>query len=117
MLDSSGTAFLSDFGLAKRIADVQPGEVRGSPLFLSPEKAEAAKEGMEYKATAADDIWALGAILYMLASGGKHYLQDWAHADPKGMDPDEQVKKVRTFNLRCLPAWPLTLLPPCTLFR
>jgi serine/threonine-protein kinase len=62
---------LLDFGVSKIIADV-PGEARitgqgtpiGTPLYMSPEQAEA-KDDVDGRA----DIWSLGAVLYEALAG------------------------------------------------
>jgi len=78
MLPRDGRPRVLDFGLAK----VQPGEldprgdslfetqdptIRGTPAYISPEQWRGEK------ATEAADVWALGVILYELASGRRPY--------------------------------------------
>jgi len=66
MLDESGNAFLTDFGIAKRLghnAITSMGVVVGSPNYLSPEQI------MGYDITARTDIYALGILLYELLTG------------------------------------------------
>jgi len=73
LLDAHGHPYISDFGLAKRLAAAageasapltQSGAVLGTPGYLAPEQARGEKE-----LTAAADIFSLGAILYELISG------------------------------------------------
>jgi eukaryotic-like serine/threonine-protein kinase len=62
-----------DFGISKHVATSEDSnaleitgtqDVMGSPLYMSPELAKAARN-----ATPRSDIWALGAILYKLLTG------------------------------------------------
>jgi serine/threonine-protein kinase len=66
MLDEAGNAYLTDFGIAKRLghnAITSMGVVVGSPNYLSPEQI------MGYDITARTDIYALGILLYELMTG------------------------------------------------
>ncbi len=66
MLDEVGNAYLTDFGIAKRLghnAITSMGVVVGSPNYLSPEQI------MGYDITARTDIYALGILIYELLTG------------------------------------------------
>lgn len=69
LFDEDGRAFISDFGLAKIVGEDQQLtrsiSIFGTPNFLSPEVAE----GGVRRATTASDIYALGALLFQLATG------------------------------------------------
>ena len=70
LLTSSGAAKLSDFGIARAQADAsltQTGLVTGSPAYLSPEVATG------QTATAASDVWSLGATIFHALSGRAPY--------------------------------------------
>ena len=70
MVDRHGQAKLTDFGIAKLGADpsiTQTGLLSGSPAYLAPEVA--AGNG----ATAASDVWSLGATAFHLLSGRPPY--------------------------------------------
>jgi serine/threonine protein kinase len=70
MVDPAGRVKLTDFGIARAVADAsltQTGLVTGSPAYLAPEVASGAS------ATAASDVWSLGATLFHLLAGRPAY--------------------------------------------
>ncbi len=71
LLTQAGTAKLSDFGIARSQTDdntlTQTGLVSGSPAYLAPEVASG------HPATAASDVWAMGATLYHARAGRPPY--------------------------------------------
>ncbi len=67
LLDPNDEPLVADFGLAKLLEDPDvtvAGEVLGTPAFMSPEQAKNAA-----CATAASDVYSLGATLYALVTG------------------------------------------------
>jgi serine/threonine protein kinase/tetratricopeptide (TPR) repeat protein len=63
-----GTPKITDFGLAKRLAEDGPtetGQVLGSPSYIPPEQARGEAKGVGPAA----DVYALGAILYEMLTG------------------------------------------------
>jgi len=72
LVDRAGRAHVADFGLAKKIegdADMtMPGQVMGSPNYMSPEQARGEAVGM------ASDVHALGALLYHCVAGRPPFL-------------------------------------------
>lgn len=67
---ADGQAKLTDFGIAKAKSDAtltRTGLVTGSPAYLAPEVASGST------ATAASDVWSLGATLYHLLAGRAPY--------------------------------------------
>jgi hypothetical protein len=68
LLDRTGAPYVTDFGLAKRVAGdsslTSPGAIVGTPSYMPPEQASSKK-----RLTTACDVYALGAILYELLTG------------------------------------------------
>lgn len=70
LVTPTGQAKLTDFGIARASADAtltQTGLVTGSPAYLSPEVATGSS------ATAATDVWSLGATLIHAVTGRPPY--------------------------------------------
>ncbi len=70
MVSADGQAKLTDFGIARAQADAtltQTGLVTGSPAYLAPEVASGAG------ASAASDVWSLGATLFHALTGAPPY--------------------------------------------
>lgn len=69
LLDESGQAYVSDFGLAKWLAETEPrtvsGAVLGTPSYMAPEQAQGRLADISPRT----DVYSLGAILYALLTG------------------------------------------------
>lgn len=97
LLTHDGTAKLSDFGVARAQADAsltQTGLVTGSPAYLSPEVASGRT------ATAASDVWSLGAAVFHALSGRPPYsvgdnllgaMYRIVNGDPPRLDGDDAL--------------------------
>jgi serine/threonine protein kinase len=75
LLDAVDTPYVTDFGLAKRVAGdsglTQSGAIVGTPNYMAPEQARAEKQ-----LSTAVDVYSLGAILYECLSGGPPFRAD-----------------------------------------
>ena len=92
LVTAEGHVKLSDFGIARAEADAnltQTGLVTGSPAYLAPEVASGEQ------ASAASDVWSLGATLFHTLSGRPPYdvgdnvlgaLYRIVHEDPPRLD-------------------------------
>jgi hypothetical protein len=64
LIDTAGTPYVTDFGLARRMDAVDgltaTGEALGTPSYMAPEQAA----GKVHELTTATDVYGLGAILY-----------------------------------------------------
>ncbi len=70
LVTGADQAKLTDFGIARALADsslTQTGLVTGSPAYLAPEVASGST------ATAASDVWSLGATLFHALAGHAPY--------------------------------------------
>lgn len=68
ILDEQGTLWITDFGLAKRLDDATltvDGQLLGTPRYMSPEQASAAKTPVDHRT----DIYSLGVTLYEILVG------------------------------------------------
>ena len=67
LLDESGNAFLTDFGIAKMVEsdqDLTRGDILGTPAYMSPEQCQGVRN-----LTPATDIYSLGIVLYEMVTG------------------------------------------------
>ncbi|MGD2048296.1 MAG: protein kinase, partial [Chloroflexota bacterium] len=71
LLDETGNAYLSDFGIAKQLDEKQqltaPGAVVGTPDYISPEQI------LDKKISPQTDIYSLGAVLFETLTGEKPF--------------------------------------------
>jgi WD40 repeat protein/predicted Ser/Thr protein kinase len=112
LLDSEGAPHITDFGLAKRVegdADLTlTGQVLGTPNYMPPEQAEPRRGA----ATAASDVYSMGAMLYHLLTGRAPFLSETVQATLRQVLEQEPVspqllngsvpRDLATICLRCL---------------
>jgi serine/threonine protein kinase len=69
LLDNQGEPHLTDFGLARREADMVTmtldGEILGTPAYMSPEQARGEGHRVDGRA----DVYSLGVVLYQMLTG------------------------------------------------
>src|SRR6185436_9300152 len=75
LIDSQGNLFLTDFGIAKLLADASPrltqtDAIMGTPAYISPEQAQAQTVDQR------SDIYSLGIILYEMVTGRVPFVAD-----------------------------------------
>ncbi len=76
MLDAAGTAYVTDFGIAKSLAGTgmtEMGAILGTPSYMSPEQVRGEPAGPR------SDIYALGVILYEMVAGQVPFTGDSAY--------------------------------------
>lgn len=90
LLDERGNCLLSDFGIARWLGDsVRHDDPLGTPAYMAPEQAnEAQVDGRA-------DIYALGAVLYELATGVRPMHENDAYVQVHGVpQPPSSLNRV-----------------------
>jgi WD40 repeat protein len=98
LLDVQGVPHVTDFGLAKRVSNIeaarltQSGAILGTPSYMPPEQASGTK-GL----TTAADVYSLGATLYEMLAG-KPPFQALTPLDTVLQLLDKEPQRPRTLN-------------------
>ena len=85
IVDGEDRVWLTDFGLARRLADVgatMTGAMMGTPRYMSPEQASLKGDNVDCRT----DIYSLGATLFELATGEPPFTGD---------DPLKVISRIR----------------------
>jgi WD40 repeat protein/predicted Ser/Thr protein kinase len=112
LLDTSGLARITDFGLAKKLdgsTDLTvTGQMLGTPNYLAPEQAA----GRQDEVGPASDVYAMGALLYELVTGRPPFMansmqetllriRDAEPVSPRTLNPTVD-REIETICLTCL---------------
>ncbi len=120
LLDSQSRPRITDFGLARQLAEdssiTRTGQVLGTPSYMSPEQAEGQAE-----VGTATDIYALGAVLYAMLTGRPPFAADSAIDTLSQVVRDDPVplrklnpkipRDLETICLKCLAKNPARRYP------
>jgi serine/threonine-protein kinase len=75
LVDAADQPLVTDFGLAKRVADgaslTRTGAILGTPSYMAPEQAEGSGNGNPGPAA---DVYSMGAMLYEMLTGRPPFL-------------------------------------------
>ncbi|MBP7937523.1 MAG: protein kinase [Phycisphaerae bacterium] len=99
LLDAAEHPYVSDYGLARRVADdsslTLTGQLLGTPSYMAPEQAA----GGGKRLSVAADIYSLGAILYELLTGQPPFAADTPLATLQQVR-DSEPRRPSTINRR-----------------
>ncbi|MBI4618478.1 MAG: protein kinase [Planctomycetes bacterium] len=92
LLDEDGTPVLTDFGLARDQSSedlrTRTGAILGTPAYMAPEQAT----GQVRQIGPATDVYALGAILYEVATGGPPFGREASPGVLRRIEEDEPLR-------------------------
>jgi tetratricopeptide (TPR) repeat protein/tRNA A-37 threonylcarbamoyl transferase component Bud32 len=97
MVDRGGTPRLTDFGLAKSMADEQsltrPGEIMGTACYMPPEQA-CGMSGVDTRS----DIYSLGAVLYEMLTRRPPFVGETVVAILRRVEEDDPEPPTRLID-------------------
>jgi serine/threonine-protein kinase len=113
MIDRSGRAVLTDFGLARfleplapRVSRTSAGRIMGTPQYMAPEQV------LSHPTTLATDVYGLGGILYFLLTGNDPFHRPTFYETCQAVRDEQPVapsmhcslipKDLETICLKCL---------------
>lgn len=116
LVNQSGDALITDFGLAKRLEEnsdfSRTGQAMGTPGYMPPEQALGRKEDITFRS----DVYAIGALLYHLLTGRPPFrgtsqaevIREVLHSEPT---PPHKInskisKDLTTICMKCLEKQP-----------
>jgi serine/threonine protein kinase len=97
---------ITDFGLARAVDDAsvtQSGVISGTPMFMSPEQARG-EQNVDHRS----DLFSLGSVMYMMATGRPPFRASGSHATLKRVIEDTP-RPLREINPD-LPDWLETIV-------
>ena len=121
LVDAEGRPYVTDFGLAKRVAadleSTASGAIAGTPAYMAPEQASGRRGAI----TTATDVYGLGAVLYALMTGrapfgGDSVLETLDAVRNAPPDPPRRLnasvpRDLETICLKCLEKEPRRRYP------
>jgi serine/threonine protein kinase/formylglycine-generating enzyme required for sulfatase activity/tetratricopeptide (TPR) repeat protein len=94
LIDTSGKAFITDFGLALKEEELgKGGGLAGTPSYMSPEQAR----GEGHRVDGRSDIFSVGVVLYELLTGRRPFA---ANAEVRGESLRELLDLIATTEPR-----------------
>jgi serine/threonine protein kinase len=116
LVDNEGAVYVIDWGIAKRTGATVtrppseltlPGDVMGTPGYMSPEQADGRSGGVGVEA----DVFALGTVLYEILTGKRPFMAGDSRAELLGAiyekpEPPRRINVLipRDLNAICLKA-------------
>jgi hypothetical protein len=121
LVDAEGRPYVTDFGLAKRVAadleSTASGAIAGTPAYMAPEQATGRRGAI----TTATDVYGLGAVFYALMTGrapfgGDSVLETLDAVRNAPPDPPRRLnasvpRDLETICLKCLEKEPRSRYP------
>ena len=94
LLDESGSAYVSDFGLALHEDEQRHhrNEISGTPAYMAPEQVQ----GRSHHLDGRTDVWALGVILYEMLTGQRPF------SGPSTLELFEEIREREAKPLRLI---------------